>query len=271
MKTDNLSADDCPCDYLPWDSDFFGCRIGRVRGRLSPETTGRIVDWCGEERIDCLYLLSASDDPLTVALAEKHGFYLVDIRLTLERPLAPVQAQAIGKEQAIGKQEAVGKVRPARISDITVLSQTARESFRHSRFYFDPAFETSRCDDLYSVWIEQSVKGQADFVLVAELDGRPAGFITGHVKPGGIGEIGLLAVDAAGHGRGLGQQLVAESLRAFRESGETIARVVTQGRNIRAQRLYQRCGFITHSMELWYHKWLNRSEGHGSARVSGFA
>ena len=33
--------------------------------------------------------------------------------------------------------------------------------------------------------------------------------------------------------------------------------VVTQGRNIRAQRLYQKNGFIIKSSEIWYHKWVS--------------
>lgn len=35
--------------------------------------------------------------------------------------------------------------------------------------------------------------------------------------------------------------------------------VVTQGRTISAQRLYQNCGFMTHSVQLWYHKWASNS------------
>jgi hypothetical protein len=31
--------------------------------------------------------------------------------------------------------------------------------------------------------------------------------------------------------------------------------VVTQGRNSKAQRLYERCGFLTRSVQLWYHRW----------------
>jgi hypothetical protein len=31
--------------------------------------------------------------------------------------------------------------------------------------------------------------------------------------------------------------------------------VVTQARNVPAQRLYQKCGFITRSVELWFHRW----------------
>jgi ribosomal protein S18 acetylase RimI-like enzyme len=32
--------------------------------------------------------------------------------------------------------------------------------------------------------------------------------------------------------------------------------VVTQGRNVAAQKLYQSCGFTTCSVQLWYHWWL---------------
>jgi dTDP-4-amino-4,6-dideoxy-D-galactose acyltransferase len=124
---------------------------------------------------------------------------------------------------------------------------------------------------LYAVWIEQSVKGYADFVLVAELDGQPAGFVTCHLKPGEIGDIGLIAVDAACQGRGLGQQLVTSALRAFSDRGPRIVTVVTQGRNIRSQRLYQKCGFVIRRVDLWYHKWFNRPDIGRAVRVSNSA
>jgi ribosomal protein S18 acetylase RimI-like enzyme len=34
-----------------------------------------------------------------------------------------------------------------------------------------------------------------------------------------------------------------------------VATVVTQGRNIASQRLYQKHGFVTQSIQLWYHRW----------------
>ena len=36
------------------------------------------------QAVDCLYLLVASDDPLTARLAEDHGYRFTDIRLTFD-------------------------------------------------------------------------------------------------------------------------------------------------------------------------------------------
>jgi dTDP-4-amino-4,6-dideoxy-D-galactose acyltransferase len=41
----------------------------------------------------------------------------------------------------------------------------------------------------------------------------------------------------------------------------------TQGRNIVMQRLFQKCGFVTRSVELWYHRWAAR-QPHGSERTT---
>jgi hypothetical protein len=36
-----------------------------------------------------------------------------------------------------------------------------------------------------------------------------------------------------------------------------MVKTVTQGRNIPAQRTYQRCGFQTAAVQLWYHRWFD--------------
>ncbi len=166
----------------------------------------------------------------------------MDIRLTFQVTVETISAPT-------------GIVRPAQPSDLAALMQTARSSFHTSRFYCDPNFAKSRCDDLYATWIEKSCNGYADFVLVAEHAGQAAGFITGHAGPDGTGSIGLLAVDSAHQGIQLGARLVSAAQCAFRERGIHTIAVVTQGRNLRAQRLYQKCGFVSRSVDLWYHRW----------------
>lgn len=271
-----------PCEILAWDSEFFGRRVGRVRGgRLDPERLAAIEAWLQAEAIDCLYFLADADDPATAVLAEEAGFRLVDVRVTLERETA-----------ALILPEISAAIRPACPEDVPALRRIAAASHHDSRFYADPHFDRGRCDELYATWIEKSVKEAKDLrdskdgkdgkdaVLVAEVEGRPAGYISclmsspplpgvGGALPEGteggqggeVGEIGLLAVDAAAQGRGLGGALVDAALRWFVERRAVRIRVVTQGRNTRAQRLYQAHGLLTRSIGLWFHRWPDRRPG----------
>jgi dTDP-4-amino-4,6-dideoxy-D-galactose acyltransferase len=243
------------CEYLPWDSEFFGLRIGRVNAnRLTPATAAAISEWCETNSIDCLYFLADSADPESVRLAEHHGFRLVDIRVTFEKQL--------GREVVEEKGGAAveGMIRPSRPEDIPALRAIAGVSHHDTRFYFDPNFPPARRDALYETWIEKSCNGYADAVLVAEFDNTAVGYITCKLlgEGGGEGQIGLVGVAPEHQGKGLGSSLVEASLRWFAEHGIERVTVVTQGRNTAAQRLYQRCGFVTQSVQLWYHLWPHR-------------
>lgn len=231
------------CEYLEWDSQFFGVRIARLtEARLTPGSAAAARQWCRANEIDCLYFLADANDLETVRLAQLHAFQLVDIRLTLERQLG----DGIGPATA---------VRPFQPTDGGALRAIARVSHGDSRFYYDPRFARERCDALYEAWIERSFGGWADAVLVAEWEGAPAGYISCHRTSGEVGSIGLFAVVREHQRRGLGRQLVAAALEYFRQNGMKQATVVTQGRNVASQRIYQRCGFITQAVQLWYHGW----------------
>lgn len=60
---------------------------------------------------------------------------------------------------------------------------------------------------------------------------------------------------------GVGGSLVRQALREDAAAWEARRLgVATQGRNVQAQRLYQRCGFFTRSLGLSYHRWFHREE-----------
>jgi dTDP-4-amino-4,6-dideoxy-D-galactose acyltransferase len=253
-----------PCEVLAWDSEFFGCRIGRVRndhdGRLDRVRLAAVDAWCRAEQIDGLYFLAGCGDPATLALAEAGGFRLVDLRVTLDRETTALPVPAAASPA----------VRPVRPEDVPELRRIAAASHQDSRFYADPHFDRARCDELYATWIEKSCRGAVsdtahpeDTVLVPETaDGRAAGYISCLLRPGAggeaEGEIGLLAVGAEAQGRGMGGALVGAALRWFVERGAARVRDVTQGRNARAQRLYQTHGLLTHSIGLWFHRWADQ-------------
>ena len=70
-----------------------------------------------------------------------------------------------------------------------------------------------------------------------------------------MGEIALVGVQARARGRGIGQALLQAARTWFEENGLRAIRVATQGRNLAAQRLYQRNGFRTETVQLYYHRW----------------
>jgi len=172
--------------------------------------------------------------------AEAEGFRLTDVRVTLDAP-------AVTSEPA---------VRPVREDDVARLRAIARSSHDDTRFYADERFPRERCDELYDTWIRRSCEGWADVVLVAERAGEAAGYVSVHRRESS-GSIGLIGVDEAWRGRGVGEALVRGALAWCADADLPRCTVVTQGRNVAAQRLFERCGFRTSAVDLWFHKWFD--------------
>lgn len=234
-----------PCEFLPWDTEFFGQRIARVNGeRLTPERLAEIDAWCKANQIACLYFLATADDPLTTQLAETNGFQFVDVRLTFDRSLKDCVPDTANDSH----------IELATPADLPQLQKLARISHTNTRFYFDGRFPRSRCDDLYERWITLAVQGQAQAVFVARHSGAVIGYLTCHADAM-ESRIGLIAVGESAAGLGWGSKLIQRAFTWAAEKGHPVMSVVTQGRNIPAQRLYQRHGFRTRSLYLAYHRW----------------
>ncbi len=235
------------CSILEWDSAFFGVTIGRVNvNRLNARTATQVMEWCKVKKVKCLYFLADSNHVETVRVAEKNGFYLTDIRVTYER-----STQGLGNQYERG-----ASIRMPVPEDLPALRAMTDSSYQDSRFYYDGHFSQEACDRLYEIWIEKSLSGFAQVVLVMGEPGQPEGFVTcDAILPEAVGKIGLVGVARSRRGRGVGQALVLESLHWFARQGMKSVQVATQGRNISAQRLYQKCGFLTKEVRFWYHRW----------------
>jgi dTDP-4-amino-4,6-dideoxy-D-galactose acyltransferase len=110
--------------------------------------------------------------------------------------------------------------------------------------------------ELYRTWIRKECAGAADEVLVLEAEGAPAGYVTCQVATDGLGKIGLIAVRSGDRQRGAGTALLRAALEWFQARGVDRVSVVTQGHDVAAMRLYERTGFRTTAVELWFHLWL---------------
>jgi dTDP-4-amino-4,6-dideoxy-D-galactose acyltransferase len=153
-------------------------------------------------------------------------------------------------------------IRLSQPDDVDALIHISRDAYTQSRFYNDPYLSREKSSLLYQTWIRRScLEGFADVVWVAEHEGQPAGYVTCKLDHDQReGSISLVGIAEQARGQGVGQALIFHALDWFAGQGMQRVSVVTQGSNIAAQRLYQKCGFLTRSVQLWYHRWFENQD-----------
>ena len=241
-----------PGRLLEWDSAFFGIRTARsTLSSIGATELGSLINWCEQEQISWLQVLVDSGESEAMRQLEASGFAMVDIRVTMEGP------RVLGAREVGGGGEI--EVRCFEVDDLDPMLALAARAFGNSRFFRDPWLPKTKAEALYQEWFRKSCSGElADMVLVASKAGAPIGFVTGRTIPQTReGQIGLLAVRSDAKGSRAGTILVREVLQDLHSRGAASFRVVTQGQNVAAIRLYERCGFRVESVCLWYHKWFD--------------
>lgn len=208
-----------------WDSEFWGLNVGRAT-HPDDDCTG----------YDTVWLLVDGDQPEVAQEAERAGYFLTDVRMEYERDTWKLWK---------------GGIHSHKPEEVDALAALAREEHHITRFYADPHLPRERCDDLYEGWIRNSCAGYADEVLVPN---AVLGYCTLHFQEEEA-QIGLIATSRESRGQGYGAALIWASIHAAYERELPRITVVTQGRNIPANRLFQRCGFRVFQIGLWFHKW----------------
>ncbi|MDH4317753.1 MAG: GNAT family N-acetyltransferase [Desulfobulbaceae bacterium] len=245
-----MKISDNLCQFLEWDSSFFGCRIGSLTvHHLTPEIVIELEQWRRCNNIACVYFFAHPNDPSTIRLAEASRFQLVDFQVVYE-------FTAEGTVLAPKPPMTDSVVRVHEQTDIGDLVAIARTSHGNTRFYNDSHFSREQADFFYEKWIVNSCSGWADEVFVAEVKGEVAGYVSCHLDHDNyVGKIGLLGVKSSLRSRGIGQQLLFMALLWQKSKGAKVVLVTTQAGNIAAQRLYQQSGFIISKGSLVYHSW----------------
>ena len=232
---------------LPWDSTFFGFSIARVAGRPDPAELPRLAQEVG---VRCAYYFCQASDLTAIRSAELSRFQLADVRIHLEARLADVLSER-PPPAASGEFE----IDTARDEDLGDLRHIAAELSAYSRFAFDPGFGTAQARRLYKRWVEVSLEGRADLFVVAKNTERTLGFILCRAT-GPVSAMDLVAVRSGAIGAGVGTALMRRAAIGLQELGYQTVDVVTQGRNPRAVKFYERCGFRVRDVSLVYHGWV---------------
>lgn len=232
--------------YLDWDSQFFGFKTARILpAALEQAELNRFLDNLRKQGTRLVYWGARSEPPFDVIHL---GGRLVDRKTTFEMELPA----AINHDTVSGISILPYQSGPAE----EILFELALQAGEYSRFARDPQFPREKFQALYREWMRKSLSGElADAVLTAGNADQPLGMVTLSAR-GDQGEIGLIAVDATARGQHIGAALVRAAQTWYLERGLKRARVVTQGENIPACRLYAKCGYNISEVEYLYHFWL---------------
>ena len=228
-------------EALPWDSRFFGKRIGRVgTQRPNDEALAQAVTAAREANLDCVYLSLVPSGAL-MPIPERLGFHLVDVQLELERrlgesPPSPPSQLAL---------------RPGLRTDIPSLRPVIDALAPWSRFAMDPRFGIDAARRMYEAWLEKSAESERELITVAVRGTDPVGVIT--VTGGPSPKIGL--VGSSEIGAGIGTLLMNAAFEWALGHARTLS-VTTQARNVPALRFYARHDFEIKGARYVYHLWL---------------
>ena len=246
---------------LAWDSEQFGFSAGRLDYLLLRDAAGAPLrepaaacalarralqaalahaDALGVRHLSARF--DSRDLPLVQA-CEAERFELVDAILKFA-----LRDDAWGGAPPLPAGVAL---RDAREADIPALADLAARGFLYDRFHNDPALPAGVADRVHAAWLTNAVKGRTgDGVLVAEVDGRPAGFfILALDRAAGehfgcpVGTLVLITVDAALRRRGVAVALSQGSVAWLPERGARRFEVGTQLANVPAANVYLKSGF----------------------------
>lgn len=239
-----------PAALSPLDTARFGVRVARASS-IRQEDIPSLLDFCACENVQLLIARCETKDLSVAQALEHHGFFLTDtlvyFRRDLTRPPLPELRPVT--------------IRPATEADASAVGEIARQAFRgyDSHYHADPRLDRAACDALYVDWAERSCREAdvADTVLLAEVSGQAAGFLTLKTISETDADGRLYAVVPAMQGRGIGQALLIAGLHWCRERGLQGMVISTQITNLASQISWVRVGFVPQQSHYTFHKWFD--------------
>src|SRR5436190_9788206 len=256
--------------HLAWESNVLGPRVYGIP-QLVVETgrtdTADILDLLvarvralaatlGADTIHCKRL---TDDVAGCQALERHGFLIVDTQL--------VYALWPGDERVVRSEPATDmpcSLRLATVADLDPLIAVARASFKDhfGRFHSDSRLPPGSAQRVYEAWIRSSLAGYADYVALAEVDGRPAAYSVWRrpsaresLLPTRVGHYSIGAVHPDFHRRGLFTAVTRFGSDLLRGAADCIEGP-THVNNYGVQRGYERLGWRIVDATHPFHAWL---------------
>ena len=234
-------------ELLKWDSEFFGFKVGRWE--IMPPPPKDILSHILSNVPTGMRLVYLQSPTALQNLPE--NIHLVDRKTVYTKTL-----------YSASRVNNASTAQPwSSLMNRMALDHLAIQAGFYSRFAVDPQMPAGSLERLYRLWIQRSVdKELADEVLVIANENVPIAMITVTTKSA-TGHVGLVAVDDAHRGKGLGRCLLQAAESWCATNGAKSMQIITQGGNIPACHLYESTGYKICKQDFLYHMWLQPKLG----------
>jgi len=227
--------------HLDWDTKFFKKKIGKVD--IENENQTEVIQFVQKkskkENYNLIYIFCPNDYNI-----QNNSIFLVDKKVLY----------------TCNNLEASGHISPLVVEyqknePTRELINLAIQSAKFSRFHIDKNFQKDDYENLYKIWLINSLNGSlADRVFVFRDALNILGFVSLKIT-GEYSTIGLIAVDSNYHGRNIGSLLINRVKQDVRSKSISTINVVTQLRNRIACSFYEKNGFTINWVKNIYHYW----------------
>jgi|LakMenEpi03Aug12_release.lakeMendotaPanAssembly.Ray.scaffolds.fasta_scaffold183198_2 dTDP-4-amino-4,6-dideoxy-D-galactose acyltransferase len=239
--------------FLPWDSDFFALKAGKIDlENCELDVLPQVLDQALKAGYELLYVTGPNGFLIDDAILGRWGGRFVDQRVDYRIELEPNQFK--DTEAVLRSFHGIKITERSKYEADSDLKHLAVLAGGLSRFVKDTRLDPSKAKRLFEIWIEKSALGEnGETVFLAKGPNDQAvgfatiGFLSDHAR------IGLIAVKPENQGQGVGRSLLI-ALKVFALSkGRHVIKVATQIDNLAANHLYSKANFVVDSMRKTYH------------------
>ena len=199
-------------EYLDWDSNFFGCKIGKINYKSKLDTPWNFKNL---DEFDLVYVFSDNEVNLDIPLMDVK----VTFCKTTKKKKAPLDVIDFNKNQ----------------HSYDELLELVYMSGHESRFLKDRFFGEKAFKKLYKVWIDKILNDDSAKILVNTYNDELMGFVA-YKYSKNFSNIDFIAVSLFARGKGLGKKLLDAVESNLGES--ELLTVPTQEQNVGACQFY---------------------------------
>lgn len=233
-----------------FNSKIFGMKMGNVIINDESSYTERLIEFITKqttkEGFDHLSIKISTGAKKYIFKLQENGYFLVD---TLVSYIFDFNKNVIP--------EMIHRctLRGPKQDDLKDVKIFTREAFVIDRFHSDPYLDKNKADNYYETWIENSYKGYADDIVVAEDAGVPLGYTTLKYPISSESKTAhmiLSAVSKKSRGKGVYTSTIHEGLVRLSKVADKVI-VGTQIDNYAVQKTWNKLGFEIFESKCVFH------------------